>query len=301
MSKNPLTNKYGFSELMVQAMSEKPRVRVGASDYSATSLINPPRLVQLKKRHADKITMDYKDSWLMWLGNAVHSRLERGLKLNPRYLVEEKITRHDLDRRVVCIFDAYDTETKTLYDHKTTTTFIHGGEAKEDWMKQLNINAHFLEMEGYPVERASINAVYVDWRPSIAKFKPADAYPQLPHAEVPCLLLPPEERKKFYLSRLQKHIDAEKLKDDELPACTSEEMWEKPSTYAVKQKNVYIAKRVLGTEAEAIQWMDENKDRFKNLYIEERPAVRTRCEQYCDAAPYCNQYKEWKAAQNGKS
>lgn len=300
MSKNPKTNKHGFSQMMVDAMSDRPYTPCGAADYSATSLINPPRQVQLTKRHGDKITRDYKDGWLMWLGNAIHEKLEHGLKRHERYLVERKITRHDLDRRVVAKFDAYDKETGTLVDHKTSTVFIHGGEAKEEWAKQLNINAYFLEEEGHPVKSAKVNAIYMDWRPGMAKFKPADQYPQLPHAEVPCLLLSQEKRKAFYLACLQKHIDAEKLSDAELPECTSEEMWEKPTTYAVKQKNVYVAKRVLPSKEEAEAWLEENKDRFKNLYIEKRPGARTRCEQYCDAAPFCDQFKKWKEEQDGE-
>lgn len=53
---------------------------------------------------------------------------------------------------------------QTLYDHKTTTTWVHGKEMKDEWVQQLNLNAYFLEKEGYPVDDVAINAIYVDWR-----------------------------------------------------------------------------------------------------------------------------------------
>lgn len=288
-----LTNKHGLSKLMETAMQPEPYVPCGQSDYSATSLINPPQQVQLVKRHKDKIERDVKDSWLLWLGNAVHNAVENGLKSDPDYLVERKITRQDQGRRVVAKFDAYDVKNKTLYDHKTTTVFIHGGEAKDEWAQQLNINAYFLEEEGHPVDKAVINAIYMDWRPGMAKFKSADDYPQLPNHEVPVYLMPQEKRKEFYDKLLAKHIAAEELPDENLPECTPEEMWEKPASFAVKTKGVYRARRVLSTREEAEQWLEQNKDKYANLYIEERPGVRTRCEQYCDAAPFCHQYQKW--------
>ncbi len=289
-----LTNKHGFSEMMVDGLTGPTRNTIGKSDYSATSLINPPRMVQLTKRHEDEVESDIKDTWSMWLGSTIHYAIEKNLKRKPeKYFVEQKITRHDLDRRVVSIFDAYDKDTETIYDHKTTTVFIHGGEAKEEWAKQLNINAYFLEEEGVPVRHAKINAIYTDWRAGMAKFKKEGEYPQIPHAEVPVPILSQESRKEYYLKRLQKDIDAEELADADLPLCTAEEMWEKPTSYAVKQKNVYVAKRVLPTQAEAEVWMEQNGKKFKNLYIEKRQGQRVRCESYCNAAPFCNQYQKY--------
>ena len=290
-----LTNKHGFSDMMLEVLTPNPRVACGQSDYSATSLINPPQQVQLTKRNADKIKRDAKDMWAMWLGNAVHYAIEKKLKPNYKtWLVEQKITRHDKDRRVVAIFDAYNRKSNTIYDHKTTTTYIHGGEAKEEWAKQLNINAYFLEAEGHKVDAAKINAIYKDWSEGQLKFKGKDKYPTIPHAEVAVPLLPQKEREKFYLSRLQKHIDAETLKDTELPACTKEEMWESASLYKAKLPGVYTSKRNLPTKEEAEKWIEENQHRFsKKLYIEHTPGTRTRCEKYCDAAPYCQQYQKY--------
>ena len=43
-----------------------------------------------------------------------------------------------------------------------------------------------------------------------------------------------------------------------------------------------------------LQWKGMSKSNVKLVY---RPASRRRCEQYCSAAPFCNQYKEWLAKQ----
>lgn len=297
-----LTNKRGFSQMMMDVFQPEPRVRVGGSDYSATSLIDPPRKVQLCKRYEAEIQYDAFDQWSLFLGSAIHKAIEDKLKKKQdKYLVECKITNHDRDRRVVAIFDAYDRETKTIYDHKTTTVFIHGSEAKEEWAKQLNINAYFLEKEGFKVDRAKINAIYVDWRAGIAKFKKAEDYPPLPVAEFEVPLAPQSKREEYYLAMLDKHIAAESLPDDKLPLCTADEMWEKTTTWAVKQRGVYVAKRVLHSEEEANAWLENNKNKFKNLYIEKRPGTRTRCESYCNAAPFCNQYKQYLKEQEAAS
>lgn len=286
-------NENGMPQIMADAMFDKPYNPCGASDYSATSLICPPQQVQLMKRHPDVDGTDIKDGWLMWLGNAVHAQIEHDLKNNPEYMVERKITRFDEGRRVVAKFDAYHIPTKTIYDHKTTTVAIAGNEAKDEWVQQLNINAYFLEEEGYKVDAAKINAIYMDWRPGTAKFKSAQDYPQVPAKDVPTFLMSQEKRKTFYEDRLKKHVAAESLPDEKLPPCTAEETWESPSVYAVHTKGIVRARKLCATEDEAKAWIESNKSKFANLEIHKRPAIRRRCADYCSASSVCQQYKKW--------
>ena len=139
-------------------------------EYSATRLCKSPRQLQLEQRHAKEMdTPEIINIWYTFAGHAMHDFLENRLKNNPRNLVEKRIIRFDKPlggteqdyRRVGAKFDAYDKETKTLSDHKTTTTYIYGKEMKDEWIKQLMINAYFLEKEGYPVEKVAINAIYM--------------------------------------------------------------------------------------------------------------------------------------------
>jgi len=226
------------------------------------------------------------------MGNAIHERIENSLKDNPEYMVERKITRCDKDRRTVAKFDAFHIPTGSLYDHKFTTTYIHGKEAKQEWVNQLNLNAFFIEEEGYPVKNAVINALYKDWRPTAYKNAKAGAYPPCPAGLFYVPLWDQKTREKFYNDRLQKHIAAETIPDDGLPECTPEECWEDPGKVAVKRPGLKRAMKLCDSVGEAEKYIEDFA--VKNATIEVRPSVRRRCADYCPGAPYCNQYKKWK-------
>ena len=300
---NELTNRAGLPSIFQAALQPGEYDPVGASDYSATTLIQSPRQVQLFKRHKDDIVEDSLDMWARFRGNAIHKELEASLKNNPRFIVERKVTRFDKPtdgdestyRRVVAKLDAYDKESQCLSDHKTTTTFIHGKEAKPEWIQQLNLNAYFLEKDGYPVKDVAINAIYMDWRPNSGRYKD-DEYPRTPFNEIRMRAWPMDRRERFYKERLAAHVAAESIPDDQLPPCSTEELWARPAKYAVYKKGAAKATRLLDSQAEAEQYM-----RFKRLgndyAIEFRPGECTRCEKYCAVKQWCNQYKAMKEQQ----
>ena len=70
-------------------------------------------------------------------------------------------------------------------------------------------------------------------------------------------------------------------------------MWEKPTRYAVKKKGGVRAKSVHDTEEDAQHILNQMG---KDYFIEIRQGERTRCESYCQVAPFCKQYKEYKDA-----
>lgn len=294
-----LTNEYGLPQILYDAMSIKDYDPVGASDYSATSLISPPRIVQLNKRHKDEVQEDVLDWWARFKGTAIHSALEKGLKpLDDRYIIERKITRFDKPegatedkfRRVVAKLDAYDKETQTLSDHKTTTTFIHGNEMKDEWINQLNINAYFLEKDGYSVKNVAINAIYMDWRPTAGRYKD-EKYPAIPCYEFLTEAWPMEKREQFYKERLALHVAAEDLSDEDLPECTSEEMWEKAGCFAVYKPGAQKATRLCPSREDAELYIQAKG--LTGYKIEDRPGERTRCERYCSCRDFCSQYKKY--------
>ena len=271
-------------------------------EYSATVLCKSPRQVQLERRHKSEIaTPALENVWYSFAGTAMHDYLEHRLMNNKRYLVEKRIIRFDKPspdapesdyRRVGAKFDAYDKETKTLSDHKTTTTFVHGKEMKPEWIKQLMINAYFLEMEGYPVERMAINAIYMDWRGSKLKYaKSEEDYPTAPCCEFSMAAPSMEERETLYKSLLKEHIAAESTPDHELPMCSPEYCWESGGSYAVYKEGAARALRLCPSLDAAQAYI-----KMKGIYgakIEERKPIRRRCADYCAAAPFCNQYQMW--------
>ncbi len=289
-----LTNNKNVPDIFVQAMQGiKPEDR-SDFDYSATRLIASPRQVQLQLRHAEEDT-DIMDIFYTFIGNSVHDQMEKGLKNNDRFLVENRIIREEQvgggTRTVSGKPDLYDKELCKLYDYKTSTTWIHGKEAKKEWEEQLNIYAFMLEEQGYPIKEASIIVFYKDWRERASKYKDDDAYPATPVAEFPVKLLPQEERRKFYYTKLMEHVAEESTPDDNLPLCKEEDMWEKPAKFAVYKPGADRAMRLCDSREDAERYIQWKK--ATGVQIEHRPGERTRCKDYCSAAPYCNQYQEY--------
>ena len=302
-----LTNKHGLPDTIADAMQPRPYVGCGGSDYSATSLIRSPRQVQLERRYKKDIEEDLVDHWSFFMGNAIHSALERELdsRYPTRYLVERKVTRCDLDRRVVMKVDVHDIEKQLTIDHKTSKIGARANsklwtEFKEDWKKQLMINAFFLEEEGFPVKELAINQIFLDWKPFTASVKSADDYPKTPVVELKIHCPPQEERRKYYMERLQFHIDHENTPDDELPLCTPEECWESPGCWAVQSKNTGAARKCCDTKEEADVWLLNNLTATtqKSYEVVERKGGRMKCEAFCSVNKFCNQYKEWKDGRN---
>ena len=154
------------------------------------------------------------------------------------------------------------------------------------------INAYFLEKEGYPVEKVAINAIYMDWRDSKLKYAKEGEYPPAPCTtfEMPCWSL--EDREHLYRSLLTEHVEAESIPDDQLPYCSKEYCWESGSCFAVYRPGAAKAIRLCSTEEEAKSYI-KYKNLTGDIRIEERPPTRRRCKDYCSAAPFCNQYKDW--------
>lgn len=271
-------------------------------DYSVTLLIKSPREVQLEKRYAEQIAQEPFapiNNWYSFVGDAFHNYIETGLRNYPKYEVERRLIRTDLNREVGSRFDCYDKETRTLYDHKTTTTFIHGKEMKDEWVKQLMLNAFFLEEAGYPVDKVSICVIYVDWRDSKLALAKEDGYPLAPAVEFTMPAWPQEERKQLYYDLLQSHIEQEATPTNNLPACSKDYCWERDAKVAVYKPGADKAIRLLDTYEDALKYIEWKK--IVGANIQTRPASRQKCEKYCRVAKYCNQYQEWLAKKSDSS
>jgi hypothetical protein len=72
-----LSNNKNIPAIMIDVLESKPYLQAGASDFSATSLVDPPQLVQLKKRYGhlvqddamDKLNNSYANCIQIWDNN----------------------------------------------------------------------------------------------------------------------------------------------------------------------------------------------------------------------------------------
>lgn len=307
----------------IQDLSEVPILRdaifqhkqsysAWGSDYSVTTLLNPPRIVQLKRRYQDiidarPITHDTIVKALgSFRGTGIHNHFERMLyqhiNRNPDagYLIERRCWDRINGRKISGKFDCW--HQGTLWDIKTTSAWKRVFGDFTEYEKQLNLYAWFLKQHGIPVDAIKILAWYMDWDRGKLYQK---GYPkQMVEAVSIENYWPENVQKDFLYSQIDLHKENESVDDEDLPACTSEEMWEKPDKWAIYSvKNTWTegeelpkkATRVLDTAEDAKQYTELNQPKWKSYkwHIVKRPGSRTRCVDYCDVKEFCNVYQDY--------
>jgi hypothetical protein len=281
-------------------------------DYSATSLIDPPRKVQLTKRYGHLVKPTIESQIAALIGTAVHEKMEQLLRLanvkNPDYLLERSVAHPFFSgpegteiRLIAGRFDILYKE-KDLYDIKTAKTWklIFDPDMK-DWHEQQNIYAYLLRERGIEIETLNIVAFYLDWIEANAIRD--KNYPQSPIVQYRLKRWDWEETARFIQSRLDTHVAAEYEKDDDLPLCTMEEMWERLPEYALmKNAKAKRATKVIreGTFEDALREARSTKGMGNDSFIEVRHKTRKRCEKYCKINDYCSQYREYARKNNSQ-
>lgn len=290
-----LTNVNNLPETIINVI-RRPQYSKGKSNMSVTELLNSPRIVQLKRKHWDELTEDASDMVWSIFGTAIHGVLEHGKGDN--HIVEQRI-HVELDG--INISGAIDLQELTedgiiLSDYKTTSAWAVMNE-KQDWHNQLNSYAYLVEKaKKIPVVKLQIVAIVRDWNRRDAATR--DGYPKAPIVVIDIPVWPFEEREAYIRKRISLHGDAmfEMETDGEMPECTSEEMWEKPTTYALKKDGNVRAKSVHETREAAetaLAAATEKAKKGEKFLIEVREGGRTRCESFCQVAPYCQQHQEY--------
>lgn len=276
------------------------------SDYSVTEIIEPPQLVQLRKRYAKEIgeqTIDPDSEYHSFDGVAWHLLVELYLKKMPGWTVERRVWDKILDRRISGAPDfIYEPEFE-LWDLKRTSAWKKVYKEYEKWEQQLNLYHYLLFTQKRVIKKMFIWGNWKDWLQE--KVFQYTEYPKTRMEAIPIRIWTREEQERFIKERLQMQIAAEDLEDFDLPHCTSKDMWEKETKWAVQKfqrtgKKYYKASRLLNSEADAAVWLKKNEEKLKpgeRFEIQHRPGERTRCEQYCEVSEYCVQYHTFKNQQ----
>jgi hypothetical protein len=104
-----------------------------------------------------------------------------------------------------------------------------------------------------------------------------------------------EVREQFLKDRLLKHNEAAFAMGvgDQLEECTSKEMWEKPTVYAIRKIGGVRAKTLHGSKEKAEEDLAELNAKKKEYEIEVREGGRTRCEGFCQVSQYCDQFQRY--------
>ncbi len=279
-----ITNKFNLPAPLVSAIENDPYSFTG--DISTTTLISPPRIRVLKKRYKDKLVEDVSELIYALIGNNVHSILERVGVINC--IKEQRFYFEVKGWKLGGQIDLYEQDPQIHSDYKVTSVWavIHG--IKPEWVNQLNVNSFLLAQSGLRVKKHQIVALLRDW----SKFKAKeDTYPSCQVKVVPVPMW--DDPMGYIEARVMEHQAAEQKTDDSLPPCTTEEMWEDPTKYAVMKKGRKSAVRLLESMEDAEKYM-ENKGLSTKIHsIVVRPGSRKRCDNYCSVNKFCSQYKKY--------
>lgn len=289
------TNRYNLPKAFVNAVTNDPYSK-GDSDFSVTELLSPPRARVLTKRHFKEIKKDVSENLWVVFGRAVHKILEENA-CTETTIPERRLSitlPHPFNKELSIIvsggMDSYLVDGKTLQDYKTTSVFAVKDGGRREWEEQLNCYAAILRSHSIEIEKLEAVPFIKDFRASEKKwaFIKNENYPESPIVKLPIELWPENLAIEFMKERVRLHLEAE----TELPVCTDEEVWLKPTTYAVKKRGQkYAIKGGLFTtflDAQALV------DKDPGLVVEKRPGQRNKCNGYCDAAAFCEEYQSWK-------
>jgi hypothetical protein len=299
-----LTNKYNLPLPIVKAI-ENGGYNRGASDITATGIIEPTQLHVLKERYADQITEDASDQIFSLQGQSIHTILERAAEeLEKDGYIAERRFYIDVDgMKLGAQIDIYHTPSGKLQDYKVTSVYSVRDGIKEEYAKQLNIGAYLLK-HGYElidgkqvysshyVRELEIVAILRDWSKNAAKRE--DNYPEHQVKILSVPLIPEAEVLEYIKERVAAYKDATKVGDAALPPCSAEERWARPDVWAIMKRGAKRALRLCDSKEGAEIAADAAGPGHEVVH---RPGVSTRCESYCPAKNYCNQYKQMKLKQ----
>lgn len=283
-----LTNNFGIPQTFINVL-ERPTYSKGKAHLSATQLLNSPKIVALTRKFEEEIEQDASDMVWSVVGSAIHNFLEQGKDEN--HVVEQRIhVEHD-GWHVTGAIDLQEVTSDGIRvkDYKFTSVWAAMNE-KPEWENQLNIYAWLVEkVKKVPVQSVTIVAMLRDWS---RRDREKEGYPKAPILEIPMRLWPMEEREAYVTKRISLHSACEFAMETEgdLPNCTPEEMWEKPTVWALRKKGNVRAKALYESEELATAALEQYG---KDFEIEVREGERTRCANFCPVSQYCQQYRDY--------
>lgn len=280
------TNKKNLPQPLVSAVINDDYDK-GDADISVTGLLRPPRITVLTERHQDEIEEDVSDRIYSLLGQAVHTILERSD--DGSEMSEERLSTVIGGLTVSGKFDRFVLSKGIVQDYKVTTAYkFKDGKASDDFVRQLNIYAYLLREKGYEVKSGEIVGILRDWSK-----REAQRSPDYPQSQVVIVPVPIFEQKDV-LTYLEKRVKMLKEAKVELPECTEEDRWARPSKWAVMEKGKKRAMRLFDSEKEAELRAEKERLKGTKAYVEYRPGENIRCASYCPVADFCDQYKNLK-------
>ena len=281
-----ITNKHGVPEPLV-TLASKEYYSKGASQYSVTEIMSPPKIKRLREQYNDQVTQDVSDMLWNLLGSALHVVMERGD--TDGWTKEERLFK-DMDG--VTVSGAIDLQQETpegvvIIDYKFTSAWAVMQE-KMEWQQQLNVYKWLVEtVKRKKVVGLKICALVRDFN----RHETKEGYPKASIEMVDIPMWDSVTTEAYVRERLNLHRDAKVSADfgEELPDCSDSDRWQSETVYAVKREGRKTAIRLFKSIDEANELAVKEKG-----YVETRLGEPKRCTgNYCGVAEWCEQHKAY--------
>lgn len=277
--------------------------KVRRADFSITELIQPPRITQLWRRHSDNVVIDPRKRLWACFSKVLHrilSEHEGSTEFAEEVLVA-KLSVGDTEVKISGEPDLFDADSLLLIDYKLTSVWAVLEGIREDWEKQLNCYRWLYKNSGgFEVKGLQIVAMLRDWSQAeqnrIANYPAAD----IVTFNVPMWSL--DKTEAFIRERVKMHDHAQYALDSGLTPCTDNERWASPLIYKVVKPG---ATRAVNGGVFSAKDYDDRPDAAKaeaeakakevggGATVVVAPQKYTRCERYCDVAPFCNVWQDY--------
>ena len=279
-----ITNKQGLPAPLV-ALLAREYYSKGASQYSVTELMSPPKIRRMREQYDEEIQTDVTKLIASQLGTFMHGKLEG--KVVEGYLNEERIF-HSIDG--ITISGAIDLQQQTpdgivIIDYKFVKAWSVM-QTKDDWVTQLNIYKWLVEtVKKQKVCGLKICAIIKDY----SAHSNQEGYPEAEAVMIDIPLWDSVKTETYVRTRLEMHRTAKQAQEfgEDLQPCTDEERWMSETIYAVKREGRKTAIRVFKSIEEATELAEKEKG-----YVETRQGEPKRCTgDFCGVSKWCKQYQ----------
>jgi hypothetical protein len=279
-----ITNKQGLPAPLVALLSRDFYTK-GASQYSVTELMSPPKIRRMREQYDEEMEIDVTKLIASQLGTFMHGKLEE--KMVEGYTNEERIF-HSIDG--ITISGAVDLQQHTddgvvIIDYKFVKAWSVM-QSKSDWVTQLNIYKWLIEtVKKQKVCGLQICAIIKDYSAHSVQ----ENYPEAEAVMIDIPMWDSVTTETYVRHRLDMHRAAKQAQEfgEDLEPCTDEERWLSDTIYAVKREGRKSAIRIFKSIEEATELAEKEKG-----YVEERKGEPKRCTgDFCGVSKWCKQYQ----------
>jgi hypothetical protein len=292
-------------------------------------LIKPPQIRRLWNEHEEEISVDVRDEMFKLQGTAVHNYLDRapkceqcdgtgewwlGLDSYPSDIpttIWEKLkvwSRLGVDSCVPCdscdgtgVIDDGKIRERRFYaehngvtisgavdlidggvvtDYKVTSAYSVKRGLKQDWERQLNLYAWLLRQNDMTATKLNIVCICRDWMKSRAG---KSDYPDSPVVVLSVPVWRDGRQDDYVDQRIRLHTQ-----ESTIP-CTPEERWARGAYQVNPMHSGGGRPRSFDTLQDATDYI--NKQKSGSYKMVDGNAKYVRCEDWCEVAPFCPQWK----------